>query len=145
MGACYMKPDCARLSQLRSFALLIAIRAITPLLLSASLAQNVEAQRAETSRLGLRLERDSVAVPGANKLSDELARDTTSSRASRTARGSLIGAGVGVATGLVVAVIATHGESITDHSEDGLAYIYFPAVFALVGLVVGGVVGFARN
>jgi predicted small secreted protein len=140
-----MKPDCAALSQLRRFALLIAIRVATPLLLSASLAQDVGAQRAETIRVGLRLRRDSTVVTGARKLSDPLAMDSTSTRASRTVRGALIGAGVGVATGLVVAVISTNDESITDHSEDGLAYAYFTAVFGLVGLVVGGIVGFARN
>ena len=140
-----MKPCCAGVPQLRRFAPRIAIRVASLILLSGSLTQKVEAQRTGTSRLGLSAERDSVALRAARKLSDPLATDTTSSRASRSARGALIGAGIGVATGLVVAVIATSDARITDHSEDGLAYIYFSAVGALVGLVVGSIVGFARN
>jgi hypothetical protein len=140
-----MKPRSAGLPQLRRLALVIAIRVLGVLLLSASLAPRVEAQRAGTIRLGLTLERDSLAVQGARKHSAPLARDTTSSRGSRTVRGALIGAGVGVATGLVVAAISTHDESITDSSMDGLAYIYYTAVFGLGGLVVGGIVGFARK
>lgn len=140
-----MKPCCAGLPQLRRFAPRIAIRVASLILLSGSLAQNVEAQRTGTIRLGFSAERDSLALPTARKLSDPLGRDTTSSRASRTARGALIGAGIGAATGVVVAFISTQDASITDHSQDGLAYIYFPAVFTLAGLVVGGIVGFVRS
>ena len=140
-----MKPDCAGLPQWRRVALLIAIRVVTVLLLSASLSLEVDAQRAGTTRLGFGVERDSHALPVARKFSDPLAMDTTSSRAARTVRGALIGAGIGAAAGIVVAHISTQDESITDHSQDGLAYIYFASVFGLAGLVVGGILGFARK
>src|SRR5688500_4702554 len=120
-----MKPSCAGLPQSPRFAILIAIRVVALLLLSTSLAQNAEAQRAETIQLGLRLGRDTLAPLGARKLSDPLVRDTTFSRASRTVRGALIGAGIGLGTGVIVAFLATQDEDITDHSMDGLAYLYF--------------------
>jgi hypothetical protein len=81
----------------------------------------------------------------ATKLTLVHSSDSTSSRASRTARGALIGAGIGVAAGVVAAFIETHKKSVTDHSEDGLAFIALCTLGALVGLVVGGIAGFFWN
>jgi hypothetical protein len=122
-----------------------SIQLIGIVILSASLTQNIGAQGIASVGLRVNAERDSFALQEAGKLSHQVASDTTPSRAARTSRGALIGAGIGAATGLVVAFIATHNASVTDHSEDGLAYIGVTAFGALVGLIVGGIVGFIRN
>jgi ABC-type nitrate/sulfonate/bicarbonate transport system permease component len=122
-----------------------SIQLIGIVILSASLTQNLGAQRIGSVALRVNAERDSSPLQQAGKLSYQVVGDTTPSRAARTSRDALIGAGIGAATGLVTAFIATHNASVTDHSEDGLAYIGFTAFGALVGLVVGGIVGFIRN
>jgi NhaP-type Na+/H+ or K+/H+ antiporter len=81
----------------------------------------------------------------AMKVHDSLVGDTTESGVVRASRGALIGAGIGAAAGLVTAVIATHRSGVTDHSEDALAYVYFPAFGAFLGLVIGAVVGLVRH
>jgi hypothetical protein len=140
-----MKPDSADLPKSRTCAPLTAIRVVGLVLLSGSLAQNLEAQRTEWVRVAVTVQRDFFKPRAATNLSHPVASATTSSRSSRTAHDALIGAGVGAATGVVAAFIATHKASVTDHSEDSLAYIFFPAFGALIGLVVGGIVGFLRN
>jgi hypothetical protein len=121
------------------------IQVIGLVVLSGSLAQNLEAQRVESVSFRVMSERDTFAYAKTGRLSYRVVGDTTQSRAVRTSRGALIGAGIGAATGLLGAFIATHQASVTDHSEDALAYIYLPAFGALLGLVVGGIVGFVRN
>lgn len=71
--------------------------------------------------------------------------DSSSSRLVNTMRGALIGSGIGAAGGLILAFVETHNGSVTDHSEDATGYITFIALGALIGYVVGGVVGFVRN
>src|SRR3982751_4681545 len=122
-----------------------SIQLIGIVILSASLTQNLAAQRIEPVALRANAEHDSSALEETVKVSYQAASDTIPSRAARTSRGALIGAGIGAATGLVAAFIATHNSSVTDHSEDGLAYFGLTAFGALVGLLVGGTVGFIRN
>jgi hypothetical protein len=105
----------------------------------------VDAQRAEYIRIGLNVDRSSATRPTVPKLSDQFVEDTSASRAERTARGAIIGAVIGAAAGTIAAFIETHKATVTDHSEDGLAYIGLLALGTLVGLVVGAVVGFVRN
>ena len=102
------------------------------------------AQETDRNRLGVRVEQNLIPDSAATKRFGQ-AVDTTSSRAERVARGALIGAGVGAATGLVVALVATHSSGVTDHSEDALAYISIPAFGAFIGLIIGGAVGFFRH
>jgi hypothetical protein len=135
----------ASLPKARKFASIAAFRVGALVLLCSSVTQNVDAQRSETIRLGLTVERDSFASPRALNAHHPGVRDSTESRAVRWSHGALIGAGIGVAAGLVTAVIVTHGSGVTDHSEDALAYVYLPAFGAFVGLVIGGIVGLARN
>ncbi|HUQ83113.1 MAG TPA: hypothetical protein VM076_18320 [Gemmatimonadaceae bacterium] len=55
------------------------------------------------------------------------------------ARHTLVGALVGATAGAVVALAVTHQGSVTDHSEDGIAYVFFVPIGALVGALVGAV------
>ena len=139
-----MKPVRAGSSQLRGFAV-TATRIVTLALLSGSLAQRIEAQQAASIRVGVSVETTSVTTKPAKDEFHAPDKDTTSNRTTRTVRGALIGAGVGAATGFVAAIIATHKATVTDHSEDGLAYMGFTAFGALVGFLVGGIVGFIRE
>ena len=59
-------------------------------------------------------------------------------------QGALIGSGIGAAGGLLLALIETH-NGVTDHSEDAMGYITAATIGAIVGYVMGGVVGFVRN
>ena len=122
-----------------------SIELVGLVLLSALVTQNLDAQRAESVGVRVRAERDLSALRSAGKLSSRVRSDTAPSRALRTSRGALIGAGIGAATGLVAAFIGTHQASVTDHSEDALAYIYLPAIGAFLGLLIGGIVGFFRS
>ena len=130
---------------LRRFPSLALIRIVALLLVIGSFAPNARAQRAEAIRIGLAVDRDSLVPLKLKSFSDTVAVDPTSSRPNRTARGALIGAGAGMGTGIVAAFIATHRSGVTDHSEDGFAYIAFAGIGALVGLVIGGIVGFVRD
>jgi len=47
----------------------------------------------------------------------------------------------GAAVGMLGAFLVTHQSSVTDHSEDGLAYMIFVPAGALAGFVAGGIVG----
>ena len=123
----------------------INLVALAAAALCCSFPQTVVAQQTNHSGLGLRVERNPVSDSNAAKRLGHIAVDTTSSKAERVSRAALIGAGVGAGTGLIVALVATHSPGVTDHSEDALAYIYIPALGALLGLLVGGVVGFVRN
>lgn len=123
----------------------IGMIAFWALALACWLPKPICAQATDQARLGVRLERTLIPDSAATKRSSFSAGDTTSSRAERVSRGALIGAGVGAATGLVVALVATHSSAVTDHSEDALAYIYVPAFGAFLGLIIGGVVGFVRH
>ena len=52
----------------------------------------------------------------------------------------LLGTGIGVGVGFVAAFALTRGR-YTDHSEDGLVYMYFGVVGGIVGLLAGMVAG----
>jgi hypothetical protein len=121
---------------------LIAIQLVTLVLLIGSRAENVGGQQSESIRLGVRVGHDSSALTRPTKISRQSDSDTTSTRASRTARGAIIGALIGVGTGIVVAFIDTHKATVTDHSEDGLALVAYTVIGALAGFAVGGIVGF---
>ena len=66
---------------------------------------------------------------------------TPAPSASRAGRGAAIGFLVGAAAGTVVAYVTTHQSRVTDHSEDGIAYVVFVPAGALIGLLFGLVVG----
>ena len=116
---------------------------ILPILI-ASMTQNAEAQQASTIRLGLTVAKTTSWLTSPRNLSGRPDANASPDRAARTAHGALIGAGIGAATGLVVAVILTNQAKVTDHSEDALGYIALTSFGAFVGLVVGGIVGFVR-
>lgn len=105
------------------------------------MAGSAGAQRTASLRLGVTVD-TAVARVSVGK---QPVADTTSSRLVNTMRGALIGSAIGAGGGLILAYVETNKASVTDHSEDGLAYIYFTAFGALIGYVVGGVVGFVRN
>jgi hypothetical protein len=67
------------------------------------------------------------------------------SRASSVSHSALVGAGIGAGTGLVVALIATHSSGVSDHSEDGMAYVTLISAGALIGLIAGTFVGLSRH
>jgi hypothetical protein len=48
---------------------------------------------------------------------------------------------VGAVTGLVTAVIVTQTHDYANHSEDSLAYFWFPIYGAIGGFVAGAIVG----
>jgi len=109
--------------------------------LGCSLTRSAEAQRAASMRLGITV--DTAAAP--TSVGERPVADTGSSRLVNTMRGALIGSGIGAAGGLILAFVETHNSSVTDHSEDAMGYITFITLGALIGYVVGGVVGFVRN
>jgi hypothetical protein len=79
---------------------------------------------------------------------DETRRAVPGSDSTRTvsvSHSALVGAGIGAGGGLLAGIIATHSSGVTDHSEDGLAYIALISAGALVGLVTGTIVGLARR
>jgi len=99
---------------------------------SLSLAFNAQAQSISAARLGVR-------APAPAPIAQ---RDSTDPAIVRIANGALIGAGIGAGAGIIVALVDTQSGSVTDHSEDGLAYIAFGAFGAFLGLIVGGIVGY---
>jgi len=76
--------------------------------------------------------------------SHQIFQDTSSKRGRHTVRGALIGTGTGAAIGLFKAYRRTQGDYL-DHSEDGLLYLYFPLSGAVIGLLLGGIVGYLWN
>ena len=99
---------------------------------SLSLAFNAQAQSISSARLGVNAQTRAPVAP----------RDSTDPAIVRIANGALIGAGVGAGVGVVVALVETNRGTVTDHSEDALAYIAFSAFGAFIGLIVGGIVGY---
>jgi NhaP-type Na+/H+ or K+/H+ antiporter len=97
-----------------------------------SLAFSAQAQSISSARLGLSTK---IRAPVAQ-------RDSTDPAMVRIANGALIGAGIGAGVGLVVALMETHKGTVTDHSEDSLAYLGLTALGAFFGLIVGGIVGY---
>lgn len=74
------------------------------------------------------------------------ARDAQMGEAgSRVAHDALVGAAVGAGVGLVTAVVATTQPSVSDHSEDMLAYVLFIGLGAGLGLAAGALVGVVRH
>jgi NhaP-type Na+/H+ or K+/H+ antiporter len=108
--------------------------------LSTALAQPLEAQRASSIQLGVTTH-TALAVTSASKQAPE---DTTSKRGRYTLRGALIGTGIGAAAGFIAADASTRGN-YTDHSEDGLLYLFFPVSGAVIGMLLGGVLGYVWN
>jgi hypothetical protein len=132
---------------LEAFAALYPTRVGALVVLGSFAAGNLGAQKSESIRAGVGLERNSLApaMTMTAKVSTPVSRDTTESRWVRASNGALIGAGIGAAAGLVTALIVTHGNGVSDHSEDAIAYVYLPAFGAFVGLVVGSIVGLTRH
>jgi|SRR5689334_3406596 NhaP-type Na+/H+ or K+/H+ antiporter len=95
-------------------------------------AFSAQAQSISSARLGVNAQ---TRAPVAQS-------DSTDPAIVRIANGALIGAGIGAGVGIIVAAFDTHSATVTDHSEDGLAYIAFAAFGAFIGLVVGGIVGY---
>jgi hypothetical protein len=82
---------------------------------------------------------------GAPKVLAFAAAPDTVTRSGRIALHSLVGAAVGAAAGGIGALYVTSQPRVTDHSEDGLAYIMLMSAGAIAGLVVGTVVGVVRT
>jgi len=61
----------------------------------------------------------------------------------RVVHHALVGAAIGAAVGFTTALITTNQEQVKDHSEDGLAYLYLTASGAVIGLVIGAIIGAA--
>jgi hypothetical protein len=88
-----------------------------------------------------------LAPSGVTRHDIPLRADTLSSTASKeegsrlvgAAHGALIGAGVGAVGGLLTAVVLS--TSVTDHSEDFIAYVALTAIGTLAGLVGGAIIG----
>jgi hypothetical protein len=70
-------------------------------------------------------------------------KTSDSGRAVHMANGALIGAGIGVALGLIASPILNAQNS--DHTEDGMTYVVLPAFGAFFGLIIGGIVGWSRG
>jgi hypothetical protein len=103
--------------------------------------RRLEAQRAAPIGVGPSFARETGSLPAGSTVLAASKRDTASSRGSIVARDALIGTGVGAVTGLITAVIVTQTGNYSNHSEDGLAYLYFPIYGAMAGLVAGVIVG----
>ena len=110
-------------------------------LLGSTVVGSAEAQRTASIRLGIPV--DTAATR--TSVAERPVAVTSSSRLVNTMHGALIGSAIGAGGGLILAFIETHNGSVTDHSEDAMGYITFIALGALIGYVVGGVVGFVRN
>jgi hypothetical protein len=65
-------------------------------------------------------------------------------RAAEAARGAVVGAVIGTAAGVATAIVLTNSPSVSDHSEDGFAYLFLGCVGAVAGVLVGAVVGAIR-
>ncbi len=104
-------------------------------------AGRLEAQRAAPVGVSGSFARQTQSSAAAATLPARSKPDGASSRRSIVVRDALIGAGVGAVTGLITAVIVTQTGDYSNHSDDGLAYLYFPIYGAMAGLVVGVIVG----
>ena len=102
--------------------------------MSLSLAFSAQAQGVSSGRLGV----------SARTRAPVAQSDSTDPAIVRIANGALIGAGIGGGAGLITAFVLTHAGGVRDHSEDGMAYIGITAFGALIGLIVGGIVGYHR-
>jgi hypothetical protein len=140
-----MKPVCAPSPRRRRFAPVAAAPIIALALLSSSPAQSIQAQQEASIRLGFKIETTSAATKVTRNGSESPDTDTTSTPATPAERAAVIGAGIGAAAGVVAAIIATNQANVTDHSQDPWAYILFTSLGALVGLLVGTIVGFVRK
>ena len=103
------------------------------MLLSFSVAQNAIAQNDSSARVGITVKRDSLATQpvGAQP-------DSAGSTTRNVVKGALIGTGIGAAVGVIVTfVMANVGREHADHSEDGIAYLVFGGVGAVLGLLIG--------
>ena len=103
--------------------------------------RRLEAQRAAPIGVGPSFARETRSPPAGATLPAPSKRDTASSRRSIVVRDALIGAGVGAVTGLVTAVIATQTGNYSNHSQDGLLYLWLPIYGAAIGFVAGAIVG----
>ncbi|MFL5489721.1 MAG: hypothetical protein ACJ8AJ_14675, partial [Gemmatimonadaceae bacterium] len=117
----------------------------TVVLLGVYPARNAAAQRTESLRLGLSVDRNASATTGMGQTSERLNTDTRVRADSSNTNTALVGAGIGAAAGLVAAIVLTNQGSVTDHSEDALGYVALISLGALVGLIVGSIVGHVRK
>jgi hypothetical protein len=67
------------------------------------------------------------------------------SRIGHAAHDGLIGAAIGTAAALVTALILASNPSVTDHSEDGSIFFALGLDGAMLGLIIGAVVGLVRS
>jgi hypothetical protein len=96
-------------------------------------------------------QRRSALVAGIGATRDSLKSTTatvsgaraTGGRAVRIANGALIGAGIGVAIGLIASPIVNAQNG--DHTEDSMTYVMLPAFGAFLGLIFGGIAGLMRG
>lgn len=100
------------------------------------------AQRSADIVAGVGTHHDAEASVGGKARSGEEMDGPGKGHAVGMANGALLGAGIGAAIGLVAAPIVNAQNS--DHTEDGTTYIILPAFGALLGLIVGGIVGWTR-
>ena len=100
------------------------------------------AQRIESVVAGARLKPDPLLARGSAVRSVGV-DEGGSGRAVHMANGALIGAGIGVALGLIASPFLNAQNS--DHTEDGMTYVVLPAFGAFFGLIIGGIVGWTRG
>lgn len=115
---------------------IIASWIASTVLLSEPVLNRVEAQRVDASRAGLTNSWQSAA----NKELRPYYSGPRTDINARVVHHALVGAAIGAAAGLGAAFWATHQDKVEDHSEDGLAYRYYTATGAVIGLVAGVIV-----
>ena len=105
--------------------------------LSIGLAKPVDAQQLSSIQLGITMH-TALAFPS---VSNRAPDDTISKRGRYTLRGAVIGTGIGAAAGFIAAYRSTQRDYL-DHSEDGLQYFFLSVSGAVIGLLLGGLVGY---
>jgi len=112
-------------------------QAVWALVMTALVVQPVYGQRAENLASGIQRKAIPVVSEGTADPNPRLKLN------NRVIHFALVGAGIGAALGFLSALISTHRDAVTDHSEDGLVYMLDTAGGAVIGLIVGGIVGAA--
>ncbi|HET9634451.1 MAG TPA: hypothetical protein VFP26_00855 [Gemmatimonadaceae bacterium] len=109
-------------------------------LLTLAIAHGALAQSDSSARVGITVKHDSVASQPSPGSPPTAQRDTIGPSWKNIGTGMVMGAGIGVGVGFVAAFALTRGD-YPDHSEDGLAYMYFGVIGGIVGLLVGTIAG----
>lgn len=60
---------------------------------------------------------------------------------SNTIKGAVMGATVGAAIGALIGYQQAHRSSVKDHSEDGRVYFVIISEGAIIGAILGGLIG----